>query len=147
MYGNGETALTLSSKYYKAALNYSRAGDYANAMAYFGASCHLIQDLTIPHHAKGQLLDGHKQFESYVKSNYRKIERFKSSEYPIIYNTIEEFANSNAKSALDIDYMYRDVENMGTKFYLVAYKALSQAQRSTAGAMLMFLTDMNNQKN
>ena len=46
-------------------------------MAYFGAACHIVQDITIPQHAKRQLLDNHKQFENYVKYNYIKIEEEK----------------------------------------------------------------------
>ena len=49
-------------------------------MFYFGAACHIIQDLTVPQHAKGKLFDNHRQFELYVKENYTKINRFKCKE-------------------------------------------------------------------
>ena len=42
-------------------------------MFYLGAVCHLIQDITVPQHATGDLLNNHMQFENYVKLRYLKI--------------------------------------------------------------------------
>ena len=78
MYGHTTNAMTLANTYYKNALHFISKNDYENGMAYFGAMCHVIQDVTIPQHAKRKLLDSHKQFETYVKLNYRKVKRFKT---------------------------------------------------------------------
>ena len=111
-------------------------------MAYFGAMCHIIQDVTIPQHAKRRLLDNHKQFETYVKSNYKKVKRFKTNEGPLLYKNVSDYINYNSRSALNFDYMYKNVDASKTKFYLVAYNALNLSQRSTAGCMIMFYDDL-----
>ena len=142
MYGHSTNAMTLANTYYKNALYFISKNDYNNGMAYFGAMCHVIQDLTIPQHAKIKLLDSHKQFESYVKSNYKKVKRFKTNESPLLYKNISDYVNFNSTSALNLDYMYKNIPNHQTKFYLVACNALKLSQRSTAGCMLMFFNDL-----
>ena len=134
--------MTLANTYYKNALHFISENDYKNGMAYFGAMCHIIQDVTIPQHAKRRLLDNHKQFETYVKSNYKKVKRFKTNEGPLLYKNVSDYINCNSRSALNFDYMYKNVDASKTKFYLVAYNALNLSQRSTAGCMIMFYDDL-----
>ncbi len=143
MYGHTTNAMTLANTYYKNALYFIEKNDYSNGMAYFGAMCHLIQDVTIPQHAKIKLLDSHKQFETYVKSTYKKVKRFKAKESPLIYDNISDYIDFNSRSALNFDYMYKNITNNQTKFYLVAFDALNLSQRSTAGCMIMFYDDLN----
>lgn len=142
MYGNGDNAMTIATKYYKNTLNFFLNNDIANAMAYFGAACHIVQDITIPQHAKRQLLDNHKQFENYVKYNYKKIKRFKTYESPIVYSSIEQYIDYNSRSALNTDYLYGNVYSNEIRFYLTAYKALNISQRTTAGCMIMLYNDL-----
>lgn len=143
MYGNSTNAMTLVNTYYKNALYFINKGDYENGMAYFGALCHIIQDVTIPQHAKRKLFDKHKPFENYVKSNYKKIKRFKTKEGPLVYKNISDYVEHNSRSALNFDYMYKNINDYKTKFYLVAFNALNLAQRSTAGCMLTFFDDLD----
>ncbi|MBQ3421056.1 MAG: zinc dependent phospholipase C family protein [Romboutsia sp.] len=142
LYASEYNALDIAKFYYKQALIYYRNGKYEKSMFYFGASAHIIQDLTIPQHAKGKLLDNHRQFELYVKSNYKKIKRFKSYEEPLILNSVEEYANYNSLNALKIDYIHRNINDLNTKFYLIALNAIKLAQTSTAGYMIMFYNDL-----
>lgn len=142
MYGNTTNAMVLANTYYKNALHFISKNDYENGMAYFGAMCHVIQDVTIPQHAKRKLLDSHKQFETYVKLNYRKVKRFKTKEGPLVYNSVSDYIDFNSRSALNFDYMYKGINDDKTKFYLIAFNALNLAQRSTAGCMLMFYGDL-----
>lgn len=135
-FGYDDNAMTVARGYYNRALKYIAMHNYERGMFYFGAACHIIQDLTIPQHAKGKLLDNHRQFEVYVKSNYRKIKRFKSGSSPIIFDTIEEYVDHNSMSALNIDYMYSNVADTTTQFYLTAIKSITLAQRSSAGCMI-----------
>lgn len=141
-FGYDENAMTVAKSYYNRALKYYAAKNYDKSMFYFGAACHIIQDLTIPQHAKGKLLDNHRQFEVYVKENYRKIKRFRAHYTPIIFNCIEEHVDHNAMSALNIDYMYSNVSDTTTRFYLTAVKAITLAQRSSAGCMIMFYENL-----
>ena len=143
MYGHTTNAMTLANTYYKNALYFISKNDYENGMVYFGAMCHLIQDLTIPQHAKRKLLDSHKQFETYVKLNYSKIKRFKTKEEPLFHNSVSDYIEFNSRSALNFDYMYKCINDYNTKFYLIAFNSLNLAQRSTAGCMLMFYKDLD----
>ena len=112
MYGYEDNALTIARGYYLKALKYFTLEDYDKSMFYFGATCHIIQDLTVPQHAKGKLFDNHRQFESYVKENYRRINRFKSREEPIILKSVADYANHNSLTALKIDYMYKNINDL-----------------------------------
>lgn len=141
-FGYEDNALTVAKSYYNKALKFFAMQNYERCMFYFGAACHIMQDLTIPQHAKGRLLDNHRQFELYVKANYKKIKRFKSNDKPIILNSIEEYIDYNSISALNLDYMYENVIDLTTKFYLIAIKSITLAQRSSAGCMLMFYEDL-----
>lgn len=142
MYGYDDNALTVARGYYLKALKYFTLEDYDKSMFYFGATCHIIQDLTVPQHAKGKLFDNHRQFELYVKENYAKINRFKCREEPIILNSVAEYANYNSLRALKIDYIYKNINDLNTKFYLTALKSLTLAQRTSAGCMIMFYNDL-----
>ena len=56
-------ALEECKKYYNTTLNYTKAGDFNEALFYFGAACHLIQDATVPQHVNNKLLKSHRKFE------------------------------------------------------------------------------------
>ncbi len=40
---------------------------------YLGATLHIIQDMTVPHHAAGVLKDGHQEFESWVMMHWNDL--------------------------------------------------------------------------
>ena len=141
--------MTLSRTYYNKSLEYLSLGNYERAMFYFGAACHIVQDLTIPQHAKGKLLDNHRNFELYVKANYKSNNKFKTEDGPIYFNNIEDYIEYNSTEALKIDYMYGSLSNLTTRFYLTAIKAITISQRTTAGCLIMFYNDilLNGYKN
>lgn len=141
-FGYDDNAMTVAKSYYNRALKYIAMHNYERGMFYFGAACHIIQDLTIPQHAKGKLLDNHRQFEVYVKSNYKKIKRFKSTGTPIIFDSVQEYVNHNSMSALNVDYMYANIDDTTTQFYLTAIKCITLAQRSSAGCMIMLYKNL-----
>lgn len=142
MYGDEDNALTVARSYYLKALKYFTLENYDKSMFYFGAMCHIIQDLTIPQHAKGKLFDNHRQFEAYIKENYRTIKRFKSTEEPIILKSVDEYANYNSLNAIKTDFIYKNIAHLNTRFYLIAIKSLTLAQKTTAGCMIMFYNDL-----
>lgn len=141
-FGYDDNAMTVTKSYYNRSIKYFSIGNYEMAMFYFGAACHIIQDLTIPQHAKGKLLDNHRQFEVYVKSNYKKMIRFKTDERPILLNSIDNYVDNNANLGLELDYIYRDITNLTTKFYLTAIRAITVSQRTTAGCMIMLYNNL-----
>jgi len=141
-FGYEENAMTLSSSYYNRALEYLKLGDYEKSMFYLGAACHIVQDLTIPQHAKGKLLDNHRNFELYVRANYKNNNKFRTEEKAIYFNRIEDYIDYNSRIAIKLDYMYGNITNLTTKFYLTAVKAITLSQRTTAGCLIMFYNDM-----
>ena len=90
-----------------------------------------------------KLLDNHRQFEVYVKSNYKKMKRFKTEDKPILLNSIDSYIEYNANLGLNLDYMYRNITDLTTKFYLTAIKAITVSQRTTAGCMLMLYDELH----
>ncbi len=144
MYGYEDNALTLAKKYYSKALKYFSFENYERAMFYFGASCHLIQDMTIPHHAKGKLLDNHRPFEIFIKKNYHKINKYKSHEKPILLSSVESYIDYNSLYAIKIDNLYKNVCDIKSKFYFTSIKTVTMAQRTTSGVMIMFYDDILN---
>jgi len=142
MYGYEDNALTVCKKYYEMALEHYKNKNYEEAFLYFGASCHLLHDTTIPQHAKIKLFDNHKPFEIFIKRNYHKIKRYKSHDKPILLNTIEEFIDKNAFYALKVDDMYKDVYDINSKNYFISIKTVTMAQRSSAGFMIMFYNEV-----
>lgn len=44
----------------------------AKGMFFLGAALHLVQDMCVPHHSKGILFDGHKEFETWATQNCDK---------------------------------------------------------------------------
>lgn len=144
LYGYEDNACTICKKYYEKALECYKNKNYQEAFFYFGASCHLLQDTTIPQHAKLKLLDSHKPFEIFIKKNYHKIKRYKSHEKPIILDTIEKYIDNNSFYAIKVDNYYKNVEDLNSKFYFISIKTVTMAQRSTAGFMLMFYNEIIN---
>jgi len=66
LYGNNN-ALSLAVTYYNKALEYWYDLQPNLAMFYLGAAVHLVQDMTVPHHANVRLLDNHRQYENFIK--------------------------------------------------------------------------------
>ena len=85
---------------------------------------------------------GAKKYQGSRLQNTKKVKRFKTNESPLLYKNISDYVNFNSTSALNLDYMYKNIPNHQTKFYLVACNALKLSQRSTAGCMLMFFNDL-----
>lgn len=62
-------ATTEAQYYFNHALSYL-PHDVLKGMFYFGASLHIIQDMTEPHHAVGSVFDGHQEFEKWVTQHW-----------------------------------------------------------------------------
>ncbi|WP_455542596.1 zinc dependent phospholipase C family protein [Intestinibacter sp.] len=147
--GADDNALTLAKRYYEYAIDCFYNNDINQSMFYLGAACHLVQDTTVPQHATGDLLNNHMQFENYVKANYLKIKRFKTYSEPILFDNIEEYIRFNSSNAIKTQHMYKHIQNLSTRFYLIAEKALEFSQKTTAGILILYFknTYMQNYKN
>lgn len=147
--GMDDNALTLAERYYEYSIDCFFENNIYDSMFYLGAACHLVQDTTVPQHATGDLLNNHMQFESYVKVHYKEIKRFRTYSEPIFFNNIEEYIKYNSYNAIKNQHMHRHIQNLSTRFYLIAEKALEFSQRTTAGILILYFenTYMQNYKN
>lgn len=141
-FGYDENALTVANKYYNKAKKFFNLNKFELSLFYFGVACHIIQDLTVPQHAKGKLLDNHRQFEVYVKRIYKTMPRLIARDGFIRLNSVDEYVIYNAKHAMHYDQMYSRVATISNRFYMLSMKCLPLAQRSSAGFMLMFYNDI-----
>jgi len=132
------SAMDLAVEYYYKAKKLFLEGKEEKAMFYFGATLHIIQDMTIPQHANVRLLDNHKQYETYVKRTYQYINNFKARSNAYVLDTIEEYVRFNARVALKIYRRFKDIKEKEARYYRVANCTLPLAQRTTAGCMLTF---------
>lgn len=48
--------------------------DVHKTFFYLGTTLHIIQDMTVPHHAAGVLKDGHQEFESWVLTHWNDLD-------------------------------------------------------------------------
>jgi phospholipase C len=124
--------------YYADAILSWRKGDSARSMFYFGAAIHLIQDMTIPQHVNIRLLDDHRQFENYVKRTYESVKAFQAESGAYLLSTIEFYIKFNARIALKIYKRFRTIKNDEIRFYRITKCTLPLAERTTAGAMMLF---------
>lgn len=145
LYGNSNAKKECIT-YYTRALNEYSKGDIKNAMFYFGAACHLIQDLTIPQHANIELLNNHRSYENWVIKVYRYHYEFKINKGGTYLNSLQYYINYNSKKAIDTYKKYLQVKNQHLRFYKITAIILAMAQRTTAGLMYKFFYDIQRLK-
>lgn len=143
MYGC-TNALKLCTAYYTKALNYYYKGDKNKAMFYLGACCHLIQDVTVPQHVNVKLLNNHRRYEKFVIKSYRQYEDFKTSSGGIYLNSLKRFVLLNSRCALKAYNINIDEADINKRFYKITLIVLALAQKTTAGVMHKFYTDIKN---
>lgn len=139
-----QNALVLAKKYYNKAIMYYKCNQIEKTMFYLGAICHLIQDATVPQHAKATLLDNHLQFEAYIRNNYKFTKEFESRNKPIELKSIDEYINYNALMAIEIDNEFENIKKLNTKFYMIGMNTLKLAQGTTTGFMILFYRYIKN---
>jgi phospholipase C len=141
-YGYDDNALTLARKYYNNAVKYYVMKNMPKSMFYFGAACHMVHDMTVPQHTKGKLFDNHLQYEGYIKENYLKVQEFRSYDKPIIFAKIQDYVDFNSVTTIKLDNSVESITDDKKRFYLLALKGLTLAQRTNAGMMITFYRDL-----
>ncbi len=141
--------------YFAQALRLWKQDKKAAAFLYMGASLHLVQDLCVPHHANGVAFDGHQDFENWARIN-RFAFAIKSEGLYCLGKEPEQWVYHNARVAKQF-YQPTGSRNAGNKnrYKNKGSKAneeflryamgilLPLAQRTTAGFMHYFLTQLN----
>lgn len=141
LYGRKD-AMDLGIDYYYNALGLWKIGDINKSMFYLGAALHIIQDMTVPQHANIRLLDNHRQYETYIKRTYEYVEEFKIKEGTYLLDSIEDYIRFNTRVAIRINKHFKNISHEESRFYRIAKCGLPLAQRTTAGAMVTFYSDM-----
>lgn len=119
------------SAYFKKAFLLWRRGKCGRAMFYLGAAAHLVQDACVPHHAVGQMFDGHLDYERWVKERKHHYKVNTGGLYHL-GSFPEEWIQANARVALKY---YCCVKSPGNDelYHQATVVLLALAQRSTAG--------------
>lgn len=138
LYGRNN-AKELAIHYYEKSLNLIINGDITNGMFYFGATLHLIQDLTIPQHANIRLLDDHRQYERYIIKTYKYVKEYKSVQGPYILKSLDHYLRFNGRVAMKVYKHYINIKDDEERFRKIACCTLPLAERTSAGFMVLFL--------
>lgn len=143
LYGFSD-ALTECKKYYSKSMAFINAGDVNKALFYLGASCHLVQDATVPQHVNNKLLKSHRKFELWIISRLLTDYSFIAKDGAVIYESIEEFIRNNAIMANSTYIKSISIESRDEKYGKIASVILKEAQRTTAGFMIRYYNELKN---
>ncbi|APU60979.1 zinc dependent phospholipase C family protein [Clostridium botulinum] len=141
LYGNSNAKKECIS-YYTRALNEYFHGNIKNAMFYLGASCHLIQDLTVPQHANVNLLNSHRSYEKWVIRVHIHHDESKMEKGGIYLNSLKHYIDLNSKKAINSYKKYSHERNRYVRFQKITSMTLTIAQVTTAGLMFKFYKDI-----
>ena len=136
-------ALTEFQKYYKCALKFMEAGDKRQALFYFGAACHLVQDSTVPQHVNNKLMKSHRNFELWIISKLMSDYSFPIFNEIIKQDKVEDYIKNNALFANETYVSYWNIKNKEDKYKKISILIVQRAQKTTAGLMLNFYNEIN----
>lgn len=145
LYGNSN-AKRECMNYYQKALDAYRQKDVHCAMFYLGAACHLIQDMTVPQHANVRLFNNHRGYEKWVVRMHRHHDEFKIYDGGIYLNTVKGYIDMNSRKAIHTHWRYCHISDKDKRFYKITSKVLTMAQKTTAGLMVKFFSDIEKTK-
>jgi phospholipase C len=135
-------ALTESKKYRSKSLEYIKANDLEKAMFYLGASCHLIQDATVPQHVNNKLLKSHRKFELWIISKFLTDYSFSAVDGIIRYDDFDSYIINNSFMANNTYLKYNHIISRDERYHKIATAILKEAQRTTAGVMLDYYKEI-----
>lgn len=128
-------ALMECKKYYNKSLNFLELGNIETAMFYFGAACHLVQDVTVPQHVNNKLLKSHRGFELWIISRLMNDYSFMANEGVVRYRNIDDYIINNAFLANNTYLKNISIRDREQRYNNIASTILQEAQRTTAGFM------------
>lgn len=141
LYGFSD-ALTECKKYYSKALGYMETGEMEKSMFYFGASCHLIQDITVPQHVNNKLLKSHRNFELWIISKLLSDYSFPIEKGIKRFSNLKEYFIFNSREAVNTYNKFKNIPSREERYSKIAISILKEAQMTTAGFMLDFYDDI-----
>ena len=96
-----------------------------------GAASHLVQDMCVPHHARGRMFSGHQDYEIWAMKHYSEFAVEEGGVYRQGNNTADFIMKNACVTAELLDAV--DADKGKAEYDLVTRVALPLAQRSTAG--------------
>ena len=145
LYGRN-SAMEVTKIYYNDAITYYKNNKINKSIFYLGATLHIIQDMTVPHHASVDLLKKHKKLESYIRKTYlSNIPNYENLS-PHIFSKIAHYIDYNGKKSLEIYSDALELHEEGKHLH-ISNNILPLAKRSTAGCMIKFYNDVKHQYN
>lgn len=137
-------ALEECKKYHNAGLNYAKAGDLSEAVFYFGAACHLIQDATVPQHVNNRLLKSHRKFELWIRNRLAEGHNFTGAKDSKRRKSIEEYIKKNAVMSNNTYVRYSNILDIESRYSRITNIIIVEAEKTTAGFMLDFYDELFN---
>lgn len=135
LYGFSD-ALTEFKRYYSKSLAYMKLNEVDKAMFFLGAACHLVQDMTVPHHVNNRLLNSHRNFEMWIIKRFMSDYSFLIEKGILRYKTADDYIKSNALIANNIYLKYMTIPDREERYGKMAAATIKEAQNSTAGFLL-----------
>lgn len=135
LYGFSD-ALTECTRYYKKSILFLEKDDIDKSMFYFGAACHLVQDVTVPQHVNNNLLKSHRRFEMWIISKLMSDYSFTAVDNLVRYDTIEDYIKNNAIMANSTYIKNSSIRSREERYWNIASTIIKEAERTTAGFML-----------
>jgi phospholipase C len=124
-------ALDTFQEYFASALKEARQGNRRKAAFFLGAAAHLVQDMCVPHHARGRMFNGHQDYEGWAMKACRDYAVDSLGIY-LQGSRIAEFIIENVRVAAELlDEV--DTDKGNTNYEGITAITLPLAQRSTAG--------------
>ncbi|WP_079426399.1 zinc dependent phospholipase C family protein [Clostridium oryzae] len=137
LYGFSD-AYTECRRYYDKAKCLYIKNDIEKSIFYFGASCHLVQDVTVPQHVNNRLLNSHRDFEVWIISKLLSDYSFRIDRGIKRYDTIKQYFDGSSSLANETYMKFSKIEDRDKKYKEIAQIILKEAQITTAGFMLDF---------
>ena len=141
LYGFSD-ALSECRKYYKKAEGLLKNREIERAVFYFGAACHLVQDVTVPHHVSNRLLKSHRRFELWIIARLMSDYSFEAESGLKRYESLDKYITNNAAMANQAHEKYESIYNLEERYSKLAGEIIKEAQRTTAGFMLDFYDEV-----
>jgi len=127
--------------YFETAICSWKQGKKTRSFFYLGASLHLLQDVCVPHHAKGIAFKGHQSFEKWAKKNRHYYQIKANGLYKKAEIKPEEWFYNNACIAKNYYYSL-SIKDKDVLHYTVGI-LLPLAQKTTAGFINYFFQNVN----